>query len=42
MNAQPAIRPYTTVGDVGAMVPSVGRAIVPLADNDPMSPDSDL
>jgi hypothetical protein len=35
MNAQPAIMPNPTTGNVGgAMVPSVGRAIVPAADAD--------
>jgi hypothetical protein len=32
MSAQPAIRPNPTVGDVSGVVPSVGRAVVPLAD----------
>jgi hypothetical protein len=41
MNATPAIRPNPTTGDViSAMVPSMGRVIVPLAD-DAMSPGSD-
>jgi hypothetical protein len=40
MNATPATRPNPTSGDLGsAIVPAIGRAIVPLAD--PMIPGSD-
>jgi hypothetical protein len=40
MDATPAIRPIATTGNIdSAMVPAVGRTIVPLAD--PMSPDDD-